>query len=67
MGKEQLAVRVEDGNVYLYTNDTGENIITYLATISVYAISEMGADAKTEKALRKMLCDMIMSAPTNED
>lgn len=65
MGKVKFAVRVEDKNIEIRTNDTGNNILTYLALIAVRVISEMSVE--DEKTLRKKLCDMIMSAPTKVD
>lgn len=65
MGKVKFAVRVEDKNIEILTNDTGNNIFTYLALIAGRVISEMSVEH--EKTLRKKLCDMIMSAPTKAD
>lgn len=65
MGKVKFAVRVEDKNIEIRTDDTGINILKYLALIADRVISEMSVEH--EKTLRKKLCDMIMSAPTNED
>lgn len=65
MGKVKFAVRVEDKNIEIRTNDTGNNILTYLALIADRVISEMSVEH--EKTLRKKLCDMIMSAPTKVD
>lgn len=65
MGKVKFAVRVEDKNIEILTNDTGNNIFTYLALIADRVISEMSVEH--EKTLRKKLCDMIMSAPVKVD
>lgn len=65
MGKVKFAVRVEDKNISILTNDTGINILKYLALIADRVISEMSVEH--EKTLRKKLCDMIMSAPVKVD
>lgn len=65
MGKVKFSVRVDDKGINIDANDTGENILTYLAVIAVRAISYISVEH--EKALRRMLCDMIMSAPTKVD
>lgn len=65
MGKVKFAVLVDDKCMNINLNDTGENILTYLAVIAAKVISNMSVEH--EKILRRMLCDMIMSAPTNED
>lgn len=65
MGKIKFAVLVDDKCINIKANDTGENILTYLAVIAARVISDMSVEH--EKTLRRMLCDMIMSAPTNED
>lgn len=65
MEKVKFAVFVDDKSIDIHADDTGENILTYLALIAVRVISEMSVEH--EKTLRKKLCDMIMSAPTNED
>ena len=61
MGKVKFAVLVKDKNISISTDDTGINILKYLALIAVRVISEMSVEH--EKTLRKILCDMIMSAP----
>lgn len=65
MGKVKLAVLVKDKNISISTDDTGINILKYLALIAVRVISEMSVE--DEKTLRKILCDMIMSAPVKAD
>lgn len=65
MGKVKFAVLVKDKNISISTDDTGINILKYLALIAVRVISEMSVE--DEKTLRKILCDMIMSAPTREN
>lgn len=65
MGKVKFAVLVKDKNISISTDDTGINILKYLALIAVRVISEMSVE--DEKTLRKILCDMIMSAPTKVD
>lgn len=65
MGKVKFAVLVKDKNISISTDDTGINILKYLELIAVRVISEMSVEH--EKTLRKKLCDMIMSAPTNLD
>lgn len=65
MEKVKFAVLVDDKCININLNDTGKNILTHLALIAVRVISEMSVEH--EKILRRMLCDMIMSAPTNGD
>lgn len=65
MGKVKLAVLVKDKNISISTDDTGNNILTYLALVADRVISEMSV--KHEKTLRKKLCDMILSAPVKVD
>ena len=65
MGKVKFAVLVDDKCIDINTNDTGENILIYLAVIAARVISDMSVEH--EKTLRRTLCDMIMSAPTNGD
>lgn len=65
MGKVKFAVLVKDKNISISTDDTGNNILTYLAVIADRVISEMSVEH--EKTLRKKLCDMIMSAPIKAD
>lgn len=65
MGKVKFAVLVKDKNISISTDDTGINILKYLALIAVRVISEMSVE--DEKTLRKILCDKIMSAPTREN
>ena len=65
MGKVKFAVLVKDKNISISTDDAGINILKYLALIAVRVISEMSVEY--EKTLRKILCDMIMSAPTREN
>lgn len=65
MGKVKFSVRVDDKGINIDANDTGEKILTYLAVIAVRAISNISVEH--EKALRGLLCDMIMSVPTNGD
>lgn len=65
MGKVKFAVLVKDKNISISTDDTGIHILTYLAVIAAKVISNMSVEH--EKILRRMLCDMIMSAPTKVD
>lgn len=65
MGKVKFTVLVDDKCININLNDTGENILTYLAVIAARVISDMSVEH--EKILRRMLCNMIMDAPTNCD
>ena len=64
MGKETFAARMVDKYLYVSVNDTLENTMTCLTALAVYTILKIDPD--NEKSLRKKLCDMIMSAPTDE-
>lgn len=64
MGKETFATRMVDKHLYISLNDTMENILVCLTALVVYTILKI--DPGNEKSLRKKICDMIMSAPTDE-
>lgn len=51
--------------MHITTNGTGEDILKGLAIAAIEVTANI--DAKNAKVLREMLCDMIMSAPTNGD
>ena len=51
--------------MHITTNGTGKDILKGLAIAAIELTANM--DAKNEKVLRRMLCDMIMSAPTKVD
>ena len=50
--------------MHITTKGTGEDILKGLAIVATEVTANM--DAKNAKVLRGILCDMIMSAPTNE-
>lgn len=47
--------------MHITTNGTGEDILKGLAISAIEVTANM--DAKNAKVLRRLLCDMIMSAP----
>ena len=51
--------------MHITTNGTGEDILKGLAIAAIEVTENM--DSKNAKVLRRMLCDMIMSAPTKVD
>lgn len=62
----KIDIRVNRGEgMYIKTEGTGEDILKGLAIAAIEVTANI--DAKNEKVLRGILCDMIMSAPTNED
>lgn len=65
MGKTKFAVLVDDNGMDIDMDDTGENILIYLAIIATKVTADIGAEHV--KTFRKVLCDMIMSAPTKVD
>lgn len=65
MGKVKFAVRVDANGMDIDMDDTGENILIYLALIAIKVTADIGAEHV--KTFRKAICDMIMFAPTNGD
>ena len=51
--------------MHITTNGTGKDILKGLAIAAIEVTENM--DSKNAKVLRGILCDMIMSAPTNVD
>ena len=54
-----------DEGVHVEAEGTNEGILKSLALIAINVIANMSVEH--EMILRILLCDMIMSAPTNED
>ena len=66
MGDFEIDIRMNRSNgMHITTNGTGEDILKGLAILATEVTAKM--DAKNAKVLRRMLCDMIMSAPTKVD
>ena len=65
MGDFEIDIRLNRTGFHAITNGTGEDILKGLALIALEVTTKM--DAKNAKVLRTILCDIIMSAPDNED
>ena len=66
MGNVKIDIRVNrDEGMYVETEGTCEDILKCLAQIAIEVTANMSV--KHAMILRRLLCDMIMSAPTNED
>lgn len=51
--------------MHITTNGTGEDVLKGMAIAAIEVTANI--DAENAKLLRGILCDMIMSAPANED
>lgn len=66
MENVKIDIRVNrDEGMHVEAEGTNEDILKYLALIAIHVAANISVEH--EKSLRKMLCDMIMSAPTREN
>lgn len=66
MKNVKIDIRVNrDEGMFIKTEGTGEEILKCMALIAINVTADMSIEY--EKTLRKILCDMIMSAPTKVD
>lgn len=66
MGDFEIDILMNRSNgMHITTNGIGEDILKGLAIAAIEVTANI--DPKNAKVLRGILCDMIMSAPTNED
>ena len=66
MGDFKIEILMNRSNgMHINTNGTGKDILKGLAIAAIELTAKI--DAKNAKILRRMLCDMIMSAPTKVD
>lgn len=66
MKEVKIDIRVNrDEGMYIKTEGTGEDLLKCMALIAINVAANISVEH--EKSLRKMLCDMIMSAPTKVD
>lgn len=66
MENVEIDIRVNrDGGMHVEAEGSNEDILKYMALIAINVIANMSVEH--EMILRRLLCDMIMSAPTNED
>nr|DAF86365.1 MAG TPA: hypothetical protein [Siphoviridae sp. ctmxA102] len=66
MGNVKIDIRVNrDEGMYVETEGTCEDILKCLAQIAIEVTANMSV--KHAMILRRLLCNMIMSTPDNED
>lgn len=66
MENVKIDIRVNrDEGMYVETEGTCEDILKSLALIAINVIANMSAEHAM--ILRRLLCNMIMSTPDNED
>lgn len=66
MENVKIDIRVNcDEGMHVEAEGASEDILKYLALIAINVTANMSAEYAM--ILRRLLCDMIMSAPDNED
>nr|DAF49669.1 MAG TPA: hypothetical protein [Myoviridae sp. ctuev19] len=66
MENVKIDIRVNrDEGMHVEAEGTNEDILKYLALIAIHVTANKSVEHSM--ILRRLLCDMIMSAPTNED